>query len=111
MDLNIWSRVPKDKLLIPVDTHVLRISRHLGLTRRKDNSWRTSQEITAALKLLDPADPTRFDFALCHLGISRECPSRYDIKVCSKCRMNSLCVTYAKRRFRRFGVVKTHDNG
>jgi len=57
MDLALWKKIPKNILLIPVDTHVLRISRHLGLTKRKDNSWRTAQEITDGLKKLDPLDP------------------------------------------------------
>jgi uncharacterized protein (TIGR02757 family) len=96
MDLNLWKSVPKNQILIPLDTHVLRISRHLGLTTRKDNSWRTAFEITQVLKKLDPEDPTRFDFALCHLGISKECPSRLHRKICDLCRMNELCVTYAK---------------
>jgi uncharacterized protein (TIGR02757 family) len=98
MDLGLWKRVSPSLLLIPVDTHVLRVSRHLGFTKRKDNSWRTAQEITEVLKILDPKDPTRFDFAICHLGISKECPSRFNLKICSKCRMNDVCVTYAKRR-------------
>jgi uncharacterized protein (TIGR02757 family) len=97
MDLGLWKNIPKHILLIPVDTHVLRISRHLGLTKRKDNSWRTAQEITDKLKTLDPRDPTRFDFALCHLGISQECPSRFKLSVCGHCRMNDLCLTYSKK--------------
>jgi uncharacterized protein (TIGR02757 family) len=96
MDLNIWKNPLRSELVIPVDTHVLRISRHLGFTKRTDNSWRTAVEITDALKRLDPQDPTRFDFALCHLGISRECPSRFNIKICGHCRMNDLCITYKK---------------
>ncbi len=98
MDLGLWKRLSPSLLLIPVDTHVLRVSRHLGFTKRKDNSWRTAQEITNVLKIMDPKDPTRFDFAICHLGISKECPSRFSLKVCPKCRMNDVCVTYAKRR-------------
>ena len=98
MDLNLWTDFPRELLLIPVDTHVLRISKHLGLTKRKDNSWRTAQEITEKLKLLDSKDPTRFDFALCHMGISKQCPSRVDRKICDQCGMNSLCVTYNRRR-------------
>ncbi len=96
MDLGIWKDFPRDQLVIPVDTHVLRISRHLGFTKRIDSSWVSAVEITNALKNLDPDDPTRFDFALCHLGISKECPSRFDLKICRRCRMNNLCLTYAK---------------
>jgi uncharacterized protein (TIGR02757 family) len=101
MDVGVWKSFPRSLLLIPVDTHVLRISRHLGMTKRNDNSWRTAVEITNCLKLLDPTDPTRFDFALCHLGISKECPSRFAVKICERCRMNDLCVTYAKSKMKR----------
>ena len=97
MDLALWTKIRKDILLIPVDTHVLRISKHLGFTKRKDNSWKTAQEITSQLKLLDAKDPTRYDFALCHIGISKECPSRFNKIVCTRCRMNDLCLTYARR--------------
>ena len=98
MDLGIWTKLPRNLLVIPVDTHVLRISRHLGLTKRKDSSWRTALEITQKLKLLDSEDPTRFDFALCHLGISQECPSRFDKVICLDCRMNHVCVTFKKSK-------------
>jgi uncharacterized protein (TIGR02757 family) len=98
MDLHLWKNFPRELLVIPLDTHVLRISRHLGLTRRKDNSWRTAVEVTQALKQLDPRDPTRFDFALCHLGISQECPSRFNARICPTCRMNDLCQTYSRSR-------------
>jgi uncharacterized protein (TIGR02757 family) len=96
MDLNLWHGFSRSKLLIPVDTHILRISNHLGLTKRRDQSWQTAVEITESLKQLDASDPTRFDFALCHIGISQECPSRFDIKICHNCRMNNLCQTYLK---------------
>jgi uncharacterized protein (TIGR02757 family) len=98
MDLHLWKDFPKEMLLIPVDTHVLRIAKHLGFTKRKDNSWKTAEEITEVLKLMDPRDPARFDFALCHLGISQECPSRFNKRVCPQCRMNDVCVTYAKTK-------------
>jgi uncharacterized protein (TIGR02757 family) len=100
MDLHLWKRIPPRLLLIPLDTHVLRISRHLGFTRRKDNSWRTATEITQVLKKLDPENPTRFDFALCHLGISKECPSQLHRKVCNLCRMRDLCVTYSSSKYK-----------
>lgn len=98
MALGIWDRVPPSDLVIPLDTHVLRISRNLGITSRKDASWKTAMEITDKLKKLDPKDPTHFDFALCHLGISQKCPSRFNQEVCHTCEMNSLCIRYPKRK-------------
>lgn len=65
IDLGLWREAlrPSD-LLIPVDTHVARNARLLGLTRRKADDWRTAEEITEVLRQLDPEDPVRYDFAL-----------------------------------------------
>lgn len=99
VDLGTWEGlVPRSALLNPVDTHVMRISRLLGLTRRKDLSWRTAEEITASLRLLDPEDPVRYDFALCHLGMSGACPSRRNAESCLRCPLRSQCA--AGRRIR-----------
>lgn len=70
MDLGIWTKFSRKNLIIPVDTHILKQARSLKLTTRKTADWKTAVEITEKLKLLDPEDPTRFDFALCHLGIT-----------------------------------------
>ena len=69
VDCGIWSRVSPSRLVLPLDTHLLRVARALGWTRRKSASWPMALEVTARLRALDPADPTRFDFALSRLGI------------------------------------------
>jgi uncharacterized protein (TIGR02757 family) len=91
VDLGLWRSIPPSALVMPLDTHVARISRFLGLTSRKDDSWKTAAEITAALKRLDPQDPVRFDFAISHLGISGGCKGRYSAEVCPSCPLFSLC--------------------
>jgi uncharacterized protein (TIGR02757 family) len=90
VDLGLWD-VPTSALVMPVDTHILRLSRNLGLTARKDASWKTALEISAALRRLDPTDPTRFDFALCHLGMVQGCPSRRDPVRCQGCGVKPVC--------------------
>lgn len=72
LDLGLWPEIPPSKLVIPLDTHIARIGRNLRLTRRKSPSWAMAEEITRALARLDPADPLKYDFALCHFGISRD---------------------------------------
>lgn len=84
IDFGIWKCLPKNKLVIPLDTHIARISRCLGLTSRKTSDWKTAVEITESLKKLDPSDPLKYDFALCHYGISRECDPN-DMEGCEKC--------------------------
>lgn len=91
VDLGIWRGADPASLVIPVDTHVHRIGRNLGLTARETASWRTAEEITATLSTLDPSDPVKYDFALCHLGVSRQCPSRRDPAICEGCALRSVC--------------------
>lgn len=92
VDLGAWSdRVSASNLVIPLDTHVLRISRLLGLTTRRDPSWRTAEEVTASLRLLDAGDPVRYDFVLCHLGMSGACPSRRSVAICRACPLRDGC--------------------
>jgi uncharacterized protein (TIGR02757 family) len=90
VDLGL-SSFPASALIIPLDTHVHRIARNLGLTRRPDASLRTAIEVTDALARLDADDPVRYDFAICHLGVSRACPSRRDAARCAACEIRSVC--------------------
>jgi uncharacterized protein (TIGR02757 family) len=90
VDLGLWD-IPTSRLLIPVDTHIHKLSKNLGLTRRNDVSWRTAEEITAALRRLDPVDPVKYDFSLCHLGMLQHCPSRRDSVRCEGCGVQSVC--------------------
>ena len=73
IDLGVWSAVPASKLVVPLDTHVIRLGRCLRLTRYTSPGWRMAADITASLRRLDPHDPVRFDFSLCHLGMRNAC--------------------------------------
>ncbi|MEO0323269.1 MAG: TIGR02757 family protein [Myxococcota bacterium] len=97
VDLGLWPLAPA-ALVMPVDTHVHRIAQNLGLTARKDASWRTAEEITAALRHLDGDDPVKYDFALCHLGVSRACPSRRDPDKCRACVLRPVCRQWKRPR-------------
>jgi uncharacterized protein (TIGR02757 family) len=92
VDLGVWSHfVPKSRLVIPLDTHIARVAHYVGLTERTDLSWRTAEEITAGLRAIDPTDPVRFDFALCHHGMSGACPPVRDPLKCRRCSLNTVC--------------------
>jgi uncharacterized protein (TIGR02757 family) len=99
VDLGLF-HFPAAELLIPVDTHVHRIATNLGLTKRRDASFRTAIEITSALAKFDAEDPVRFDFALCHLGISGACPSRREDEACGACAMKPHCVHWPEKKKR-----------
>lgn len=71
LDFGIWNEIPPYKLIIPVDTHIAKICRMLKLTKRKNPDWKMAEEITENLKQFDPADPIKYDFAICHIGMRK----------------------------------------
>jgi uncharacterized protein (TIGR02757 family) len=90
VDLGLWD-VPTNVLLVPVDTHIHKLGKNLGFTKRKNLSWKTAEEITSALRRFDATDPAKFDFALCHLGMLQRCPSRRDPVRCEGCGVRPVC--------------------
>ncbi len=91
IDLGDWRHLGTERLVLPLDTHTHRIAANLGLTNRKQANWRTASEITDKLKRLDPDDPTRFDFAIAHLGISGACACKRGIEMCTGCAISDIC--------------------
>jgi uncharacterized protein (TIGR02757 family) len=70
VDLGIWDFIQPSQLLIPLDTHVARISRKIGILTRNSNDFKSVLEITEHLRELDPKDPIKYDFALFGYGIN-----------------------------------------
>ncbi|HET9234621.1 MAG TPA: TIGR02757 family protein [Candidatus Eisenbacteria bacterium] len=91
IDLGLWKPVRPDQLVMPLDTHVSRLSRYLGLTERRTVNWKMAAEIAARLRTFDPLDPIRFDFALSRLGILEACPRRVNPILCRACSLVSVC--------------------
>ena len=71
-DLGIWKNIPPSQLMMPIDVHVARTARSLGLVSRKQNDRRTVEELTARLREISPDDPVRYDFALFGMGEAGE---------------------------------------
>jgi uncharacterized protein (TIGR02757 family) len=69
VDFGDWQRIRPAQLMMPLDVHVARIATRLGLLQRKQRDWRAVEELTAALRPFDPADPVKYDFALFGLGV------------------------------------------
>ena len=69
IDLGIWKGIKKNELIIPLDTHIARISKSLSFTKRKTLGWNMASEITENLKKFDPLDPLKYDFALTRIGM------------------------------------------
>lgn len=92
LDLALWKKVSPSKLVIPLDTHIARISRAIGLTARKSSDWTAAEEITRALSALDPADPLKYDFAITRLGILGDCVADARNSRCDGCSLADICV-------------------
>ena len=72
VDLGIWKNISPEKLMIPLDVHVARISRELGLLQRKQNDRKSVELLTAQLRELSPEDPVKYDFALFGIGVEEK---------------------------------------
>jgi uncharacterized protein (TIGR02757 family) len=72
IDLGLWNGVSPAKLIMPVDTHIGRISKKLKLVERKSVDLKFAIELTRRLRRYDANDPVKYDFALCHLGIEKK---------------------------------------
>ena len=68
-----WKTPLPGQLVIPLDTHTIRTGACLRLTRRASPGWKMAADITQSLRALDPLDPVRYDFSLCHLSMMGAC--------------------------------------
>jgi uncharacterized protein (TIGR02757 family) len=100
VDLGVWSGIAPSQLIVPLDTHVVRVGRCLGLTRRTSPGWKMAAEITASLRAINPADPVRYDFSLCHVAMQKTCG--FDGSCSDEaCPLQGFCQPARSRRTRR----------
>ena len=97
VDLGVWTGLSPSRLIVPLDTHVVRLGRCLRLTRYRSPGWKMAAEITASLRALDPADPVRYDFSLCHVGMMGACGFNQTQKD-SQCPLRGLCRPKVSKR-------------
>ncbi len=69
VDFGIWKSLSPSKLSCPLDVHSGRVARKLGLLNRSQNDWKAVSKLDEKLRLLDPKDPAKYDFALFGLGV------------------------------------------
>lgn len=72
VDFGLWTRLRPNQLVIPIDVHVNRVARTLGLLTRPQTDWKAALALTETLRQFDSADPVRYDFALFGLGVEGE---------------------------------------
>jgi uncharacterized protein (TIGR02757 family) len=97
IDLGVWKGVSPARLIVPLDTHVIRLGRCLRLTRYASSGWKMAAEITASLRAIDPVDPVRYDFSLCHVGMMNACGFNRGQRD-SQCPLRGVCRPAARRR-------------
>jgi uncharacterized protein (TIGR02757 family) len=89
-DTGLWKKIDKSKLIVPVDIHIGRLSKILGLYNRKTINLKTAIEITEGFSQICPQDPVKYDFALCRIGIIENCTGRKN-KYCQYCELAEMC--------------------
>ena len=72
VDFGIWKNIDPKYLSIPLDVHTGNISRKLNLIQRKQNDWKTVEEMDLVLRKFNADDPAKYDFALFGLGVSKD---------------------------------------
>ena len=77
VDTGVWKPIDKAKLIVPIDVHMGRLCRILGLCGRKTVSLSTAVKITESFAEIEPADPVKYDFALSRIGILENCNGSY----------------------------------
>ena len=72
VDFGVWDSIKPAELIIPIDVHVARVSRSLGILKRPQTDWQAALELTQYCRTLDPKDPVKYDFALFSLGVTEK---------------------------------------
>ncbi|QDG54597.1 TIGR02757 family protein [Persicimonas caeni] len=91
IDLGTWEVLDPADLIMPLDTHTSRLCRYIGLCDRKSTDLKAALEVTESLRMMDADDPLKYDFALCHLGISGSCIHKRSEEHCPSCPIESVC--------------------
>src|SRR6185369_5856462 len=99
LDLGVWTRVRASQLIVPLDTHVIRVGRCLQLTKMQSPGWKMASDITRSLARIDRDDPTRYDFSICHLGMMNACGFSRE-QADSQCPLRGVCQPRARKRRR-----------
>ncbi len=97
VDLGVWSSVHPSRLVVPLDTHIVRLGRCLRLTKFASPGWRMAADITSALRAFDAADPVRYDFSICHVGMMGHCGDG-EGRGNTRCPLKGVCHPRRQRR-------------
>lgn len=71
VDFGLWKNINPSHLMIPLDVHTGNVARELGLLKRKQNDWKSLEELMIVLREFDADDPVKYDFALFGIGVNK----------------------------------------
>jgi len=91
VDAGLWKSIDRAKLIVPVDVHMARLCRILGLYSQKTASLAAAAKITESFLEIQPTDPVKYDFALSRIGILEDCDGRYRSR-CELCELFDYCL-------------------
>jgi len=91
VDRGLWTSVDKAKLIVPLDVHMGRLCRILGLYESRTICSRAAVQVTASFATIQPADPVKYDFALSRIGILESCDGRRRT-ACETCELLGMCL-------------------
>lgn len=66
VDFGLWTGIKPSQLIIPLDIHIFNVSKKLDITQRNTQTLKTAIDITEFFKKINPEDPLKYDFVLCH---------------------------------------------
>ena len=75
MDFGIWKQINSAQLICPIDLHVERVAKEMGLLQGNLKGWKAAVQLTENLKIFDKKDPVRYDIALFSLGVNKAFPT------------------------------------
>jgi len=90
VDAGLWKSIDKAKLIVPLDVHMARLCRILGLYSQRTASLAAAIEITQSFLEINPKDPVKYDFALSRIGILERCNGKYQPR-CRDCDLKDFC--------------------
>jgi uncharacterized protein (TIGR02757 family) len=70
VDIGLWKKIKPSALYIPLDVHVARTARKMGLLERKSNDKKAVVTLTEKLREFCSNDPVKYDFALFGMGVN-----------------------------------------
>ncbi len=90
VDTGLWESIDKSKLIVPIDVHMARLCKILGLYKRQTITLKAAVEITESFQRIEPADPAKYDFSLSRIGIIENCTGKLR-KECQDCELFPFC--------------------